>query len=201
MTQQQGNRAMPASHDITPPENTKDIPDFPGYRASQDGKIWSCWVVRGPGHGTANGPWHELVPSRQIKKNRPGRYVRVCVLVKHRGKKRTIPVATLVLFTFIGPRPEGLEARHLDGDSQNNVLSNLAWGTSKQNGEDKVRHGTQWRPVGSKCKTAILSDEDIPVIRKLAADGIPQYKIAKQYNVNRVTITHVVTRRSWRHIP
>lgn len=37
------------------------------------------------------------------------------------------PVHRLVLETFIGPCPDGQEARHLDGDATNNRLENLAW--------------------------------------------------------------------------
>lgn len=47
----------------------------------------------------------------------------------------------LVLLAFVGPRPDGLEVRHLDGDDLNNVLANLAYGTSGENKADMLRHG------------------------------------------------------------
>ena len=42
-------------------------------------------------------------------------------------------VHRLVLVTFVGPRPEGMECLHLDGDPGNNNLPNLRWGTHKEN--------------------------------------------------------------------
>lgn len=53
-----------------------------------------------------------------------------CVMVRLRdGKKQyTRSVAKLVLFTFIGPPPKGSkQVRHIDGDPNNNHLSNLCW--------------------------------------------------------------------------
>ena len=36
--------------------------------------------------------------------------------------RRNIYIHHLVLLTFVGPRPEGMEVRHLDGDPLNNTL-------------------------------------------------------------------------------
>lgn len=54
------------------------------------------------------------------------------------------PIHTLVMEAFVGPRPEGLEVRHLDGEHRNNQLSNLAYGTHLENMQDGSRHGC-WR--------------------------------------------------------
>lgn len=51
------------------------------------------------------------------------------------------PVNVIVCKTFIGDCPDGQESRHYDGDKSNNRLSNLSWGTHKQNMEDNVRLG------------------------------------------------------------
>lgn len=48
----------------------------------------------------------------------------------------------LVMTEFVGPRPEGMDIRHIDGDPGNNALSNLAYGTHSENMRDKRRHGT-----------------------------------------------------------
>jgi hypothetical protein len=58
------------------------------------------------------------------------------------GVQRTEPVHRLVARTFIGPRPDGLVIRHLDGNSLNNHISNLVYGTESQNARDRRTHGT-----------------------------------------------------------
>ena len=58
------------------------------------------------------------------------------------GKRGTVRVHQLVAEAFHGPRPDGMEVRHLDGVRTNNVPSNLAYGTHLENIQDTVRHGT-----------------------------------------------------------
>ena len=59
------------------------------------------------------------------------------------GVTRTVYVHELVLLAFVGPRPamdERCEIRHLDGDKTNNHLSNLKYGTVKENAADRKLH-------------------------------------------------------------
>lgn len=64
------------------------------------------------------------------------------------GVVTSFTVHSLVLHAFHGlPNPDQ-ECRHLDGDRRNPHLTNLVWGTSKENTQDSIRHGTQYtRPV------------------------------------------------------
>lgn len=57
----------------------------------------------------------------------------------------------LVLAAFVGPKPEGMEALHRDGNPANNDLSNLRWGTRGENILDAVRHGTHQMARRSHC--------------------------------------------------
>lgn len=102
----------------------------------------------------------------------------------------------LVLETFIGPCPPGMECRHLDGNPQNNRLNNLKWGTPKENQADRILHGTDHR--GSRCPTAKLTDVDIPKIRKLIKDGVSCAKIGKLFGVSGQAISKIKNNISWR---
>lgn len=57
------------------------------------------------------------------------------------GKRSQRKVHHLVLEAFVGPRPDGLECRHLNDDHTDNRLENLRWGTSSENKHDLVRNG------------------------------------------------------------
>ena len=61
-------------------------------------------------------------------------------------------VHSLVLEAFVGPRPNGMEVRHLDGKRNNNRLENLRWGTSSQNELDKQLHGRDYNLNKTHCK-------------------------------------------------
>lgn len=73
-------------------------------------------------------------------KVRPGGHLSV-TLWKNK-KARTRLIHQLVLESFVGPRPEGMLTRHLDGHPENNALPNLSYGTHSENLYDSVRHGT-----------------------------------------------------------
>jgi hypothetical protein len=64
-------------------------------------------------------------------------------------------VHRLMLLSFVGPPQPGQEVRHLDGDSLNNCLSNLAWGTHSENIKDMQAHGTfvHRNAIKTKCGT------------------------------------------------
>lgn len=61
-------------------------------------------------------------------------------------------VHELVLEAFDKPRPAPhYQVRHLDGNHLNNRLTNLAWGTPAENGQDRVRHGTSRHELSPAC--------------------------------------------------
>ena len=63
--------------------------------------------------------------------------------LKNNGTKNVQYIHYLVLTTFSSPRPKGKECRHLDGIEAHNELSNLLWGTRRENTFDKARHGSK----------------------------------------------------------
>ena len=67
------------------------------------------------------------------------------------GKQKRYQVHRLVLLAFEGPPSDGQECRHLDGNSVNNVRSNLTWGTHSENIRDKRQHGTDGNLNKTRC--------------------------------------------------
>lgn len=71
-------------------------------------------------------------------------------------------VHELVLRAFVGPRPEGFQTRHLNGQNTDNRLANLKYGTPVENAADKVLHGTARTrlTVATHCKRGHPFDEE-----------------------------------------
>lgn len=77
----------------------------------------------------------------------------------HSNVQRMQLVHRLVLLAFVGPSPDGLEARHGDGDPTNAALTNLSWGTHSENEFDKVDHGTHRNASKDSCPSGHPYDE------------------------------------------
>lgn len=112
-------------------------------------------------------------------------------------------VATAVLETFFGLRPEGMEVCHNDGNVLNSHISNLRWDTRKNNRMDAVKHGTAYVfEKGSKHPFSKLKEKDIVKIKKLLFP-IKQDTygaIGKKFNVSESTISYIHKGKLWKHI-
>lgn len=96
------------------------------------------------------------------------RTVALVVNLRKNGESKVRLVHHLVMTAFVGPRPEGKECCHNDGNFRNNRLENLRWDTHLANHEDSVRHGTYKLPPGLKgvhAPRAVLSEDDVRCIR------------------------------------
>ncbi len=59
------------------------------------------------------------------------------------SERKKFKVHSLVLRAFVGPRPKGMQIRHINGIKSDNRLENLAYGTAKENAADRKIHGTE----------------------------------------------------------
>ena len=104
-------------------------------------------------------------------------------------------VHRLVLETFVGPAPEGMEACHNDGNAANANLDNLRWDTKKNNAADRKRHGTE--VSGERNSHATLTREDVAKIQELLLQGMRQSTIALLFNVVQTTISRINLGKHW----
>jgi len=65
----------------------------------------------------------------------------------------------LVLEAFHDLRPDGTEARHLNGNHLDNRAANLKWGTKSENNRDQVHHGTHPKASRTHCPQGHPYDE------------------------------------------
>ena len=165
-------------------EEWKDIIGYEGlYQVSNMGRVKRCNAIR----------------LKAITQRKDNGY---CVVTLHRNNKGTTRyIHRIILEAFVGPCPEGMECRHLDGEQKHNVLSNLTWGTHYENAQDTTKHGNHFQPDcrGSKHGEAKLTEDDIPRIRHLLEMKVIQKEIAEQFGVSQGLISRIKLRKNWRH--
>jgi HNH endonuclease/NUMOD4 motif len=112
------------------------------YEASSEGAIRSFirvtrWGRRG---GCVLKPWVQSAGYLAVS------------LYDAAGTRKRFYIHHLVAAAFIGPRPKGMDIRHLDGNPANNVARNLAYGTRSENARDTLHHGTNHWANQAHCK-------------------------------------------------
>lgn len=147
------------------------------YMAGSDGSIWSLYNAN---HGKRE-EWKRLKPTFNAER---GYYA---VMLKISGKWKTRFVHAVILTTFEGPRLEGYECRHLDGNPLNNCLDNLRWGTPAENGEDRILHGRIKRRRG-----CVTTEHEEYAVRKFAETGMPLLEVARLAEVPYTTVNKVL---------
>jgi hypothetical protein len=156
------------------------VPEHEGYYASKDGQILS--IKRGKPR-----------IMKQITSKDGHKYV----FMYDNAIMKKVWAHRAVLSAFSGYDGKGLECRHLDDNSSNNTLKNLAWGTRLQNVADKRRNGGI--PTGERSGTHKLTEQQVLEIR--ATHGTkPLRKIAEQYGVSHTCVRRAALGIKWAHL-
>lgn len=160
-------------------ENWKPVTGHPMYEVSDTGIVRS-WK---------NGKWGRRSEPRNLKPSMGNHgYMRANVDMEARL------IHHLVLESHVGPRPEGAEGAHFDGDKSNNNLSNLRWATPGENGADNARLGVS---KGESHGLHKLTDADVRIIRRHEKS----YRLlAREFGVSVATIQRVITGKGWTHV-
>lgn len=106
-----------------------------------------------------------------------------------------IHVHSLVAEAFLGKRPEGHQVNHINGVKTDNRPENLEYVTPQRN----VQHG--WDMGLNPHIPQKLTAEQVVEIRKLRKEGVSIGKLGKLFGVSGETISLIVHRKSWKHIP
>lgn len=171
-------------------ERWRQVREWEGlYEVSNMGRVRSLsrWVAARDGRKLVEGRILKLVVGRFG-------YHKVSlqdgIRVKHTNIHR------LVAQSFLPGTGEVV--RHLDGDPSNSRVDNLAWGSYKDNEEDKRRHGRV--PSGERHHAAVLNETLVRSIQQMSGQGFSQLRIAKELGLNRGVIGQVVRGERWTHV-
>ncbi len=169
----------------------KPIPNFEGYAISTMGMVKSlAREVRNPRYGV------QRLPERVMCGGTIDGYRSIGL--RRGGRSYTFLIHRLVLETFVGPCPEGLEGCHKNGNKQDCRVENLRWGTRLSNAADKKLHGTEADTRGSKNGRAMLTEAKVLEIRSRRNEH--RGRLAEEFGIKRENVNKIIYRRTWKHV-
>lgn len=123
------------------------------------------------------------------------------------SNKKHVAVHLLVAAAFIGPCPPEMEVNHRDNNPGNPRATNLEYLTHQQNMAYAARQGRMTGPrgpqphrAGDNSHTAKMTSSDVIAIRRAILAGVPGTVLSEHYGVTTMTISHIKSGRSWKHL-
>lgn len=162
----------------------KKIPGYKNYSVTEDGRVFT----------------HKY--NRFLKPSSYRRGYQRVSLTNENGLS-SHSVHSLVLLTYVGPRPDGFHGSHLDGNPKNNNLSNLKWCSPKENMSHRNIHGTA--QIGEKHYFSKAKEEQVIWLRKNFRENDSGhtniYELAEKTGIHHATVTNIIRGNSWKHLP
>lgn len=172
-------------------EAWRPVPGYEGrYDVSSEGRVRSLWI-RGKSYSHAR-------EEPKVLKARPNGAGYPTVHLCNDEGQRTCYVHELVLSAFVGPRPAGYDASHINGNRADNCVVNLCWEPHKDNNDRRRGHGTS--NEGEGHPQVILTADKVVEIRHRYAAGETAPSLAKEFSVKRNTIYGIVKGTNWQHV-
>jgi hypothetical protein len=117
------------------------------------------------------------------------------VSLSKNSKIKYVYIHRAVAWAFIGIQSKGIEVRHLNGNSQDNKLENLAYGTKSDNIKDAKIHGTF--PLLEKRPGAKLNKYQA---KEIAISKLSLNELSKLYQVGPGVIRQIKTGETWESV-
>lgn len=181
----------------------KAIPGFEGYY-----EVSSLGRARSLDRAVRHARGGFAIKRGRLLSTKPNGHGYPSVCLSKEGKPTTRVIHQLVCEAFNGPRPEGHEAAHEDGNKANCRADNLSWKTRTENERDKKRHGTSLlgrdcvpahsRARGERHGCARLTSVQVREARRLMNSGVSAYRISHLLNVSHTTAKSIQSEKTWR---
>ena len=151
-------------------ENWLPIPGYVGrYEISDQGRVRSL-LFRG----------HPRTEIMRPSRNYSGYHV-----IKIGHDRKQFRLHCLVLETFVGSRPSGMQGCHGDNNKDNNVLSNLRWDTPSGNIADRRSYD------GSENPNSKLTFAQRAEIKRRRLSGEKTTNLALEFGVTTTRISQI----------
>lgn len=149
-------------------------------------------------------PNYEVSPVGKVRNKRTKNHLATAqvsgylrVSMSYQGKSYHRLVHRLVAEAFLENPNNYPFVCHVDDDKSNNKVTNLYWGTQKQNCADRDGY-TGLNPKENKSVT--LTKEDVKKIRALLKTDKTQVEIASMFKVSPKTISSINTNKRWNRL-
>lgn len=175
----------------------KEIPNWPGYLASSEGKIFSVKIPGAQGMLDYNNP-HEMVPRVQKSGNRLHSRVG---LRNGTGIKKMLPVSRLVGSAFNNASiPDGYVIDHIDCNPLNNIPENLQCITYSENTKRAYKNTRTAFTNGAINGKTVLDTQTVGQILLDHREGLTQGQIVEKYGISQAQVRRVINGESWKYI-
>lgn len=175
----------------------KEIPNWPGYLASYEGKIFSVKIPGAQGMLDYNNP-HEMVPRVQKSGNRLHSRVG---LRNGTGIKKMLPVSRLVWSAFNNASiPDGYVIDHIDCNPLNNIPENLQCITYSENTKRAYKNTRTAFTNGAINGKTVLDTQTVGQILLDHREGLTQGQIVEKYGISQAQVRRVINGESWKYI-
>lgn len=173
----------------------KEIPGYPGYLASSEGKIFSVKAIGSQGKVLDYNHPHEMMPG--LSKN--GRY-RVGLRLND-GRRHMEQVSRLVWMAFNDSFiPDGMVIDHIDTITTNDIPENLQCISSSENisrAYSMTRSSYTHGSINGMSKLDVLK---VANIKRELDICIPQQHIAHKYGVSQKQVSRIANGKAWGYI-
>jgi hypothetical protein len=155
----------------------KQILNFPNYKISAEGVVYSNYKYK---TSTVCDVWRPLVP---VLDKGTGYYL---VTLVSNGVRKNQFIHRLLAQHYLANPLSKRQVNHIDGNKQNNALSNLEWVTAKENANhavklglcDKRRKATEVAVLQYSCNGVLLA-EHVSIHEAGRRTGIAWQNISK----------------------
>lgn len=176
----------------------KEIPGWPGYLASSEGKVYSIKIPGGRGMLDYNNP-HEVI-GRVCK--RGNRVIHRVGLRDGSHKKYMLSVSRLVWMAFnnVPHIPDGYIIDHIDCNTLNNIPENLQCITYSENTKRGYKNTRTAFTNGAINGRTVLTTQRIGSILRDYAKGLTKSQIYRKYSISQAQARRIINRQAWKYL-
>lgn len=171
-------------------EEWKEIPDWSDYEVSSQGRVRRTTKARG-------GPRLGSNRIRTLVTDRVGyQQITFC----RNGRWFIFRVHQLVALAFIGPRPEGKEVNHKDGNKKNNTPPNLEYVTRSENVLHSYTKLGNKAARGERCSGAKVTEAQAKKALAAIRAGAHIQTVSRRLGMNQTWGYDLLNGKIWKHL-